>query len=86
MGESKNLWLAGVTSDPPVSSARRAVPKNTGMRLTKIKAAGTSQRPRALRGALGLSLVSVPITTVAVFLLAFISNPSVNGPEKPSDF
>jgi hypothetical protein len=45
MGESKNLWLAAVTAAPPVISANRTAPKNTGMRLMKIREAGTSHRP-----------------------------------------
>ena len=41
-GEAKNLAFCGVTEAPPASSAIRDAPAITGMRLRRIRAAGTA--------------------------------------------
>src|SRR4051812_8178640 len=73
-GEAKNRAFCGVTAAPPVNSVRRAAPAMTGMRLRKIKAAGTGHWARGRRTVAGAG------STTAVLLVEFIVNPLLDRP------
>jgi hypothetical protein len=79
MGEAKKRAFRGVMSAPPVSSVRRTDPAITGIRLRKIKAAGTSHGFRDTRPAAGRWLPAARTVTTAVFLVAFTGNPLFRG-------